>query len=238
MSQLQTANAFKRNRDRKNVIAGGAVILFCITLLSCVSSFMIYRSGFADMPEKFGNALAVFAVIVVEGAFIWLVYGFTRAFSSALERLISLVGLSFLVMVMMTNIVTHFMLVKRIQLNGYQTEWLNWGAVSVFIGVLLIVLLLTLADPVIRLIRLELRYLGKQQETILDAKTEGLDSPVVADAMATRAAFEAAELARRIAGPGAGGSSYATAETDKRIEGFSRGERAIWRGGERIDSKK
>ena len=46
-------NVFRHNRARKNVIIGGMVILICITALSCVSSFMIYRSGFGDMPYIF-----------------------------------------------------------------------------------------------------------------------------------------------------------------------------------------
>src|SRR6266542_801372 len=157
------------NRARKNVIIGGAVILICITALSRVSSFLIYRGGFADLPFIFQQALALFAVIVVEGAFVWLLYGFTRAFSSGMERLVSLTGMGFLVIVMMINLVTHFMMVKHIELHPFQIEWIDWGAVTVFIAVLLIVLFITLADPVIRLIRLELRYLGKQQEKILEA---------------------------------------------------------------------
>jgi hypothetical protein len=79
-------------------------------------------------------------------------------------------------------------------------EWIDWGAVTVFIGVLLIVLFITLADPVIRLIRLELRYLGKQQEKILEAKTEGLESDKIQAAMAERADFEADRLADQIIG--------------------------------------
>ena len=71
-------DAFKYNKARKNVIVGGVVILICITALSCISSFMIYRSGFGDMPFIFQQALSLFAVVVVEGAFVWLVYGFTR----------------------------------------------------------------------------------------------------------------------------------------------------------------
>ena len=55
-------NAFKYNRARKNVIIGGAVILICLTALSCVSSFMIYRGGFGDMPFIFQQALALGAV--------------------------------------------------------------------------------------------------------------------------------------------------------------------------------
>ena len=193
-------DAFKHNRARKHVIAGGAVILICITLLSCVSSFMIYREGFADMPGVFQHALALFAVVVVEGAFVWLVYGFTRAFSSLLERAISFGGMIFLVSVMLINIVTHFMMVKAIGLHPFQQAWLSWGAVTVFVAVLLIVLAITLADPVIRLIRLELRYMGRQQEIILEAKTEGLESERIHAAMADRAEWEAGQLAARIMG--------------------------------------
>jgi hypothetical protein len=193
-------DAFKYNRARKNVIIGGAVILICITALSCVSSFMIYRSGFGDMPFIFQQALSLFAVVVVEGAFVWLVYGFTRAFSSGMERLVSLVGMGFLVVVMLINLVTHFMMVKGIELHPFQMEWIDWGAVTVFIAVLLIVLFITLADPVIRLIRLELRYMGKQQEKILEAKTEGLESDKIQAAMAERADYEADRLADQIIG--------------------------------------
>jgi hypothetical protein len=195
-------DAFKHNRARKNVIYGGAVILICITALSCVSSFMIYRSGFGDMPFIFQQALALFAVVVVEGAFVWLVYGFTRAFSSGTERLVSLCGMGFLVTVMLINLVTHFMMVKGIALHPFQLEWIDWGAVTVFIAVLLIVLSITLADPVIQLIRLELRYQGKQQEKILEAKTEGLDSEKIQAAMAERAEQEAHQLALQIMGGG------------------------------------
>src|SRR5215470_1610323 len=107
MSNIQ--DAFKYNRARKNIIIGGAIILLAITALSCVSSFEIYKLGFGDLPWLFQQTLALFAVIVVEGAFVWLVYGFTRAFASAIERLIAFVGMAFLVAVMMLNLVTHFM---------------------------------------------------------------------------------------------------------------------------------
>lgn len=198
MSSVQ--DAFKHNRARQNVIVGGGLILTCITLLSCVSSFMIYREGFSDTPFFVQGILSLFAVLVVEGAFIWLVYGFTRAFSSFLERIICLAGMLFIVAVMFTNIVTHFMMVKHLQLAPFQETWLSWGAVSVFIGVLVIVLLITLADPVSRLIRLELLYQGRQQETIIQAKTDGLESEHVQLAMIERAEIEARQLADKIVG--------------------------------------
>lgn len=198
MNNIQ--EAFKHNRARKNVIVGGMVILLAITALSCVSSFTIYAEGFSDFPYAFQQVLAFFAVVVVEGAFVWLVYGFTRAFSSALERLVSLAGMGFLTGVMLINLVTHFMIVKGIPLAPFQDAWISWGAVSVFIAVLLIVLCITLADPVIRLVRLELRFKGRQEETILAAKTEALDSEQIQAAMASRAELEADKLATRILG--------------------------------------
>jgi hypothetical protein len=151
-------DAFKYNRARKNIIIGMMVILICITALSCVSSYMIYRTGFGDMPFIFQQALSLFAVVVVEAAFVWLVYGVTRAFSSGMERLVALAGMGFLVAVMLINLITHFMMVKGIQLHPLQTEWISWGAVTVFIAVLLIVLFITLADPVIRLVSTATRY--------------------------------------------------------------------------------
>jgi hypothetical protein len=117
-----------------------------------------------------------------------------------MERLVSLAGMGFLVVVMLINLVTHFMMVKHVELSEFQLEWIDWGAVTVFIAVLLIVLFITLADPVIRLIRLELRYIGKQQEKILEAKSEGLESDKIQAAMAERADFEADRLADQIIG--------------------------------------
>lgn len=212
MSSVSAKETFKHNRARKNVIIGGAVILICITALSCVSSFMIYRGGFADFPAVFQSVLALFAVIVVEGAFVWLVYGFTHAFSSGAERLISLCGMSFLVVVMLINIMTHFMMVKGVPLHPFQYAWIAWGAVTVFIAVLLLVLLITLADPMIRLMRLERRYSGKQQETILGAKIEGLESERILEAMTQRAEYEAAQLAERILGEAQGARTISASE--------------------------
>lgn len=194
------ASAYKNDRARKNVIVGGGLILICITLLSCVSSFQIYKEGFSDTPFFVQSALSLFAVTVVEGAFVWLVYGFTRAFSSFLERVISLGGMAFLVCVMLTNIITHFMMVKSIPLAPFQQAWLSWGAVSVFIAVLVIVLCITLADPVSRLVRMELRYQGRKHETVIHAKQEGLQSEQVQVALLERAAIEAENLATEIIG--------------------------------------
>jgi hypothetical protein len=131
---------------------------------------------------------------------VWLVYGFTRAFSSGLERLVCLFGMGLLTVVMTLNMVTHFMIVKSIPLTPFQYQWRSWGAIAIFVAVLIIVLLITLADPVIRLIRLELRFLGKQEETILNAKHSSLDDEKILQAMQGRAEWEAQQLAQRILG--------------------------------------
>jgi hypothetical protein len=190
----------KRNRIRRQVIIGGAIILAAITVASSVSSFMIYRDGFADLPYVLQQTLALFAVVVVEGAFVWLVFGYTRAFTSAFERLICLLGMSVIITVMLINLVTHFMQVKGIPLQPFQRAWVSWGAIAVFIAVLLIVLCITLADPLTRIARLELRYMGKRDETIIQAKTDSLDSQRILEAMAARAEWEAEQLAQRIVG--------------------------------------
>lgn len=190
----------KRLRTRKKIIIGGAIILCAITVASSVSSFIIYRGGFADLPYILQQALALFAVIVVEGAFVWLVFGFTRAFTSAAERTICLAGMSGIVVVMLINLVTHFMMVKMIPLQPFQQMWVSWGAITVFIGVLVLVLCITLADPLTRIERLELRYMGKRDETIIQAKTDSLDSERIREALAERAQIEADELADKIVG--------------------------------------
>lgn len=204
---------------KRNTRIAGAVIMFCITGLSCVSSFMIYREGFADLGLYLQVALSVFAIVVVEGAFIYLVYGFTRSFSSFLERAISFGAMWGLAMVMLINIVTHFMMVKGLPLNEFQHAWLAWGAVVVFIGVLIVVLSITLADPEIRLTRLEIRVWGAQQETLLRAKQSALKSKRVREAMAKRAAVEAEKLARQIEGGDNAGGEIGGGSAKGEIQG-------------------
>lgn len=193
-------DSFKHNRAKKNVIVAGGLILVCVTLLSCVSSFAIYKEGFGDTPKFVQWSLSLFAVIVVEGAFVWLLYGFSRAFSSLIERVVSLAGMTFIVAVMATNIITHFMMVKRIPLSPFQEAWLSWGAVSVFIAVLIIVLVISMADPMSKLMRQELRIQGKQQSTILYAREDGIESEDVRAAMLERAQWEGQQLASQIIG--------------------------------------
>lgn len=195
---LQSLKAFAASKQKKIVIVGGMIILLAITMLSCVSSFMIYKEGFTDFPVIFQFILSLLAVLVVEGCFLWLVYGFTAVFSSARERVLSFIGMWALASVMLLNIVTHFMMVKNVPLNDFQKGWLSWGATAIFIGILVLVLAIRLSDPIIRLITLNLRLLGKQEEAILQAKKDALETQKIRQAIADRAILEADLLAERI----------------------------------------
>jgi hypothetical protein len=178
------------------------ILLAAATLLSCVSGFVIYRSGFADLPPQFQSALALCCVLAVEGCFAWLVYGFATSFSSGLERSVSIAGIVFLFVTMAVNLVTHYQMAKGIGLNEFQRGWIEWGGVTVVVAVLGIVLVIELGNPESRLRRLELRVSGMQREAVLVAKRAALEGETVTAAIESRARMEAERLARRITGDG------------------------------------
>ena len=93
------------NSNLRKTAIGAMILLGALTLLSCASSFVIYRSGFADLPPQFQPALALCCVLAVEGCFAWLVYGFATSFSSGVERGVSVAGIVFLFSTMAVNIV-------------------------------------------------------------------------------------------------------------------------------------
>lgn len=197
-------------------------LIIAATLISCVSSFQIYRQGFTDLAPVIGIVFSLLCVALVEGAFTWLLFGFTQAFSSSLERLLALGGMAFLVACMTINVVTHFQQVKGSALHPFQIAWLEWAAVTVFIAVMVLVILIKLANPLTRLTRLEIRAAGRELEAELAAKLEALDSETVYNAMTRRAEIEAGLLAERIIGNAGGSRAAVTAEDQRRVEGFGR----------------
>jgi hypothetical protein len=184
---------------RKTAV-GAMILLGALTLLSCVSSFVIYKSGFADLPPRFQAALSLCCVVAVEGCFAWLVYGFATSFSSGVERGVSVAGIVFLFSTMAVNIVTHYQMARRIALNEFQQGWIEWGGVAVVVAVLAIVLVIEMGNPESRLRRLELRVSGMQREAVLVAKRAALSTETVIEAMEERARREADALARQITG--------------------------------------
>ena len=199
-----------QNSSLKNTATGAMILLGAVTLLSCVSSFVIYRSGFADLPPQLQTTLSLCCVLAVEGCFAWLVYGFATSFSAGIERGVSVAGILFLFGTMAVNIVTHYQIAKRIEINAFQRAWIEWGGVGVVVAVLAIVLMIELGNPEARLRRLELRVSGMEREAILTAKRAALEGESVTAAMQTRARIEAERLARQIIG-----------EQQRRQTGFS-----------------
>jgi signal transduction histidine kinase len=203
------------NSNLRKTAAGAMILLTCVTLLSCVSSFVIYRSGFADLPSQFQTALALCCVLAVEGCFAWLIYGFATSFSSGIERSVSLAGIVFLFGTMAVNIVTHYQIAKRIELNEFQRGWIEWGGVAVVVAVLAIVLLVELGNPDSRLRRLELRVSGIEREAVLQARRAALETETVLTAIEARAAIEAERLARRISDePARRGSGFPLSQVE------------------------
>lgn len=136
-----------------SLLTGGGLILVCLMLLSSVSSFAVFSAGFDGSPQPVRVSLALLGVLVMQGAFIWLVYGFTRAFAAMVERVIALAGILSMVQAMAVNVVTHFMIVKHARLWEFQQAWLSWGAVAVFVEVLIFVVLIVAVEPVMQGVR-------------------------------------------------------------------------------------
>lgn len=188
------------NRQRQPAVIGGMIILIAITLLSGVSSFIIYRESFRDLPRLLEVVLAFAACLTVEGAFVWLLYGYANSFCSTVERVGAIAGMIFLVAAMMINLITHSMLVKKLALHPFQDAWLAWGAIAVFMGTLVLALLIRLGDPESRLRRLNLRVNGMEQEAVIVARQAALESEQVQAAIEKRITIEAERIAAQIVG--------------------------------------
>lgn len=134
---------------RKTVIIVGAAILAVLLMLGSAASFVVYEEGYAVFPAAIRLSLSSFGVVVSLGAFIWLVYGYTRAFSSGLTRFICLFGITALTVADCANLVTSFMLFTRIPLTPFQEEiWLPHASHFVFLALTVIVLLVSSADTI------------------------------------------------------------------------------------------
>jgi 4-amino-4-deoxy-L-arabinose transferase-like glycosyltransferase len=69
-------NTYKHSENRRRTIIGANLILTGITLLSCVSSFTIYKQGFQDFAPWVQDSLGFVAVVTVEGCFAWLLFSY------------------------------------------------------------------------------------------------------------------------------------------------------------------
>jgi len=209
---------YQHQRARRITSLGAHVIILAVALLSCASSFKIFRESFADYPEL-QDLLGVFALLALEGFFLWNLYGFRRSFSTGVERGLSLLGITFALAVMLCNLATHSMQTRGLNLADWQQDWVGYGAVVTLVAILVVTLLISLADPVARKVRLELEYHGRRHEALLDARKAALRSDEFVAAAAEMASAEAAELVAQI---GSGSEprqiGFVTSETEDEPE--------------------
>ena len=192
----------QKSLARKNVKITGYVIIFCVTLLSIVSTYSIMRDGWKDHGEAFSKVIGFVVVVVIEGTFLWLLRGFAVAFSETLERALCLIGMVFYGGVMLTNITLHYRIVKGFGLNDFEMGYISWGAPMVICVTLVLITMINMADPQSRQRRQELRIDGKQTASIWNAKELAIESETVAEAVQARAAIEAQQMVQRLLTPG------------------------------------
>lgn len=202
----------QKSLARKNVKTIGYTIIFCVTLLSVISTFSIMRDGWKDHGDAFSKVIGLVVVTVIEGTFLWLLRGFAVAFSEMLERTFCLIGLVFYGGVMILNIIIHYRIVKGFGLNDFEMGYVSWGAPLIIGVTLVLITVINMADPVSRQRRQELRIDGKQTTSIWNAKEMAIESETVAEAVQARAAIEAQRMVQRLLSPGT-----ATASNQRQI---------------------
>ena len=195
------ANFNERSKKAiKKTRIGGVLLLLAFTALSAISSFLIYKKGFQDLAPDQANIGAALWVLIQEGFFGWLLYGFKKAFTANVERFTAVVGMGFAGGAMIMNVWTHFFIASGRTMYSFQTFWLDWGSFAVFAGGLVIVLVITLGDPFEQLCRAMLKQVGREQQVKVDAKMDALDSGTVAQAASVLARRESRRLARQLTG--------------------------------------
>lgn len=209
----------RKELARKNVKLTGYTIIFCVTLLSIISTYSIMRDGWKDHGEALSKVIGLVVVCVIEGTFLWLLRGFAVAFSEALERALCLAGLAFYGAVMIINITVHYRMVKGFGLNDFEQGYVSWGAPMIIGVTLVLITLINLADPKARATRQELRIRGRQSAAIWSAREMALDSERVARGIEDRAAIEAEDMYAGLLGDGSARMSNPTYATYKNQSG-------------------
>lgn len=178
--------------NRKRVAIAGQLIILAISLLSCVSTFQVFRLSFAD----FGwgqDVLGGFATVAVEGFFLWVIFAFRNTLQSGAERFLAVVGIVASMSAMLINLTVHALMAKNLPLSAFQKSWMESAGLGALVCILALVLLINLADTGVRLMRSELRFEGRKAEALLQARTDAIDSPEIVHALAQRASMEVAE---------------------------------------------
>lgn len=127
------------------------IALAVLTLQAVVLTAGTYGTNlknFDDTPVPVAVLLALFATAVGYASFVWLGWGFFRAFGSESERVISVVGMIVLIGMFGANILTWVMDNLHYKLWDWQTQWQSWSSVVTFVFILIVVLLITISEPI------------------------------------------------------------------------------------------
>ena len=208
---MQNGNFDKSALARRNVRTIGAVILGCATLLSVASSYKLTVDAWKDTGETLAKVLGFINVLTIEGVFLWLIFGFKKAFSSALEKTLAMIGILFYGSVMGANILIHYRIVKHYDLNDFEQAWMSWGIAVVILATIALATGLSMADPDSRALRQSLKVRGKESDMIWQAREMMLDSDFVARAVESRAELDANDFVGRLLGTGGGDYSDGSA---------------------------
>ncbi len=208
---MQNGNFDKTALARRNVRTIGAVILGCATLLSVASSYKLTVDAWKDTGDALAKVLGFINVLTIEGVFLWLIFGFKKAFSSALEKTLAIGGILFYGSVMGANILIHYRIVKHYDLNDFEQAWMSWGIAVVILATIALATGLSMADPDSRALRQSLKVRGKESDMIWQAREMMLDSDFVSQAVESRAEMDAHDFVGRLLGSGSGNYSEGSA---------------------------
>lgn len=211
------------NNSRKYFALGLSVIATCITLASAAATYSVNLAGFQDWGAYTGRILALLTTIGIEATFGLVLYGISHAVTGAAEKSLSVITLAFLLGVMATNYTIHKQIVTGVSLSAWQTSYYQWaGSLTLFVIVVLIIAFRAVAyESRERQMNRDIASLAKRRG--LEWTKETMESPELADYLDGYREHVFASVRRTLNLPiRAGGSLPASAEADRRVEGFAR----------------
>jgi len=189
---------FKTQRARRTVILLAGMILSGLTLVSLIASCLTYAESFQDCGPFLAMVFAVIVTFGVEGAFVLLVHGMSKAYEGY-EMLVAVVGASGLLFVMGANFIVHSHVARGMGVTGFEMAWRNYvGLIVPFLTIGLFVLLGFISPEAKQ--RRQLRKMHSiGQMRALDYKQEYLDSPELDNELAQMRPLIAREVRGYIA---------------------------------------
>lgn len=180
----ESQETFKQNLARKNVVVAAGFILMCLTIVSLVASFMIYKESFRDCWPLLANLFALLVTVGVEVAFLVLVHGMSKAYMGK-EMFVAVGGAILLLVVMTANFVVHSHVARAQPLTEFETFWKDYiGLIIPFVTIGMFVVLGFISPEAAERRQLRrMHFIGR--ERALNYKEDYLSSPELDAELAT-----------------------------------------------------